>query len=535
MSATEELYRSYLDLRWSFDPAAATAAGVPDQDGRLGSFDRESLRAHLSAFKSLASAAEQIEVEDVQEEIDRTAFLDEMRVTVFRFEHEKPHVHNPGFWLSHLFQAVHSLLIRPSDAGGNRARSLLERLEDVPDYLHRARETLQDPPRVFLDTAVAMVEGGRSLFQAAAELGGRERADLAGTLDAACGEAEAALTRFGFALHGELRAHPDDQSFAIGEEQFNRRLHHEHALQATAPELYRYGLHLVDEIEAEVAAIARTVDASRPWRDVVERLRATTPVGGDPVAAFREMMERARDFVIEHDLAAIPDGALEVLETPAFLRPLVPFAAYHPPGPFAEDRTGHFYVTRPDATAPASPGHDPCTLELAATALHEGYPGHHLHLVTAQSLPSLVRQLTTTPLTVEGWALYCEEMMAEAGFFRQPEERLFQRLHLLWRAVRIVLDIGLHTRGMTPPQATDYLVDRLAMDRRKAAAEVSRYCAWPAYQLCYAVGRREILRLRDAVRGRDGDRFSLRSFHDEFLTYGGLPVSLIRWGMGLEE
>jgi uncharacterized protein (DUF885 family) len=138
-----------------------------------------------------------------------------------------------------------------------------------------------------------------------------------------------------------------------------------------------------------------------------------------------------------------------------------------------------------------------------------------------------------TPVTVEGWALYCEELMAEEGYFASLEQRLFQRLHLLWRAIRIVLDVGLHTRGMTPVEATDYMVDHLAMDRGRAAAEVSRYCAWPTYQLCYAVGRREILHLRDAYRDREGGSFQLQQFHNEFLSYGGLPVSLIRWGMGL--
>jgi uncharacterized protein (DUF885 family) len=125
--------------------------------------------------------------------------------------------------------------------------------------------------------------------------------------------------------------------------------------------------------------------------------------------------------------------------------------------------------------------------------------------------------------------------MAEQGFFEGPAEQLFQRLHLLWRAVRIVVDIGLHTRGLTPDQATDELVERLGMDRTKAALEVSRYCAWPTYQLCYAVGRRELLRLRADIQAREGAAFSLRAFHDALLTYGGLPVSLIRWGMGLEE
>jgi uncharacterized protein (DUF885 family) len=532
MSATDDLYRSYLDLRWNFDPAAATAAGDVREDRRLGSFDVQSMRAHLAAFRALAGAVETLDVEDLQEEIDRTAFLDEIRITVLRFEHEKPHVHNPGFWLHHLFRAFHGLLVRSAEADPARAESVLERLRATPAFLQAAHETLKDPPRIFLDTAISMAAGGRSLLLAATELAATEDPDLSPELDSACAEAERALEQFSRALGSELRVHPDDQSFAIGEEQFNRRLHHEHALRSTAPELYRYGLHLVEEVTGEIAELARTIDPTAPWRTVVDRLRERHPLGSDPVAAMREAMERAQNFVVRRELVTMPDGELEVVPTPSFLEPLVPFAAYEPPAVFGPERIGRFYVS---AHAGLSESHDPCRLEIGATALHEGYPGHHVQLLAAQASPSLVRRLTATPITVEGWALYCEELMAEQGFFEGPAEQLFQRLHLLWRAVRIVVDIGLHTRGLTPDQATDELVERLGMDRTKAALEVSRYCAWPTYQLCYAVGRRELLRLRADIQAREGAAFSLRAFHDALLTYGGLPVSLIRWGMGLEE
>jgi uncharacterized protein (DUF885 family) len=243
--------------------------------------------------------------------------------------------------------------------------------------------------------------------------------------------------------------------------------------------------------------------------------------------------------VVERDLVAVPEGRLEVIPTPDFLRPLIPFAAYDAPGAFVANRTGWFYVTPPDAAltpqAREARLRDHCRHEIAATALHEGYPGHHLHFLTGQAQPSDVRRLIWTPLTVEGWALYCEDMMAEQGFYRGEEEQLFQRLHLLWRAVRILLDVGLHTRGMTFEQAVQMLVDHLHVDRANAESEVRRYCSTPSYQMSYAVGRRELLSLRDAFRAARGADYSLRGFHDTVLAYGGLPVSLIRWGLELGE
>ena len=125
--------------------------------------------------------------------------------------------------------------------------------------------------------------------------------------------------------------------------------------------------------------------------------------------------------------------------------------------------------------------------------------------------------------------------MAETGFYRTDQERLFQLVNLLWRAVRVVLDVGLHTRGMTPKEAGDYMVEHLPIERHNAEAEVRRYCAWPTYQLSYAVGRRELLSLREAYRQRNGSGTNLRAFHDQLMWYGGLPVSLARWGMDLAE
>jgi uncharacterized protein (DUF885 family) len=166
---------------------------------------------------------------------------------------------------------------------------------------------------------------------------------------------------------------------------------------------------------------------------------------------------------------------------------------------------------------------------------HEAYPGHHLQLLTSQDLPSEVRRHIWTPVMVEGWALYAEELMEESGYYPTDQARLFRQLNLLWRAIRIVLDVGLHTRGMTPAEAVDYMVDHLPIERTSAEAEVRRYCAWPTYQLCYAVGRRELLRLREDYRARDGSGYTHRKFHDDVMRYGGIPVTLARWGMDLAE
>jgi len=531
-----ELERSYFDLRWHLDPVAASHAGLTAHDGQLGHYSPDGLRPHLAGLKSMAAALEEVSIDALDDEIDRTALLNEIRSTLLRFERERPQRHNPEFWLTHALSGLH-VLLRPGDRSDDaRARAVLERLDAMGDFLAEAEATLSDPPAVFVEMSLDMVPGGIALVREACHAAAAREPALADHLRAAAAAAESSLNGFRTTLE-RWRDGGTAAGFAIGEDLFNQRLHYEHALRDTAPELWRYGHRLVEELEADLAERAQPFGA--PWAEVIDRLRGDHPDADELVSAYRAAMESARRFVVERDLAAIPEGPLSVVPTPDFMRPMIPFAAYDPPGPYATNRTGWFYVTVPDGRLPDGERErllrDHCRHELAATALHEGYPGHHLQIVHAQGLASETRRNVWSPLAVEGWALYCEDLMAEQGFYRMPEEQLFQRMHLLWRAVRILLDVGLHTRGMGFGEAVDFLVDRLHVERSNAEAEVRRYCAWPTYQLCYAVGRRELLGLREDFRAAHGDGGSLRAFHDAVLSYGGLPLSLTRWGLGLGE
>ncbi len=524
-----ELVRSFLDLRWQLDPVAATQAGVRAHDARLGNFTRADVKMAVAALKAMALSFEECETTELADEIDQTAVLDDLRVAVERFERERPHERNPEFHLSHLLTGLFSLMARADRPLDERGVALAARLAAAPRFLAEARATLTRPPLVFTETALQVAEGGRTLLaEGIAAFAARTAPATREALAEALPLAREALEEFVAFLGGELHDRSDGD-FAIGRDAFDFRLHFEHALRETAPELLRFGEELVRDTERELERRAAELAPGIPWRELIARLRDAHPLAAGLVDAYAGEMERAKRFVLERELVGVPDGALEVVATPDFMTPLIPFAAYDPPGAFSEARTGTFYVTVPREGEPR----DHCVHELAATALHEGYPGHHLQHLCAQGLASPVRRVVWTPLTVEGWALYCEELMAEQGFYDRPESRLFHQVYLLWRAARIVLDVRLHTMGMPFHEAVTYLADLLGIQRASAEVEVRRYCATPGYQLSYAVGRRELLRLREDARSRAGAAFSLRDFHDEVLGYGGLPVALMRWGMGL--
>lgn len=494
MSAIDELCRSYFDVRWHFDPAAASAAGRTEQDGRLGRFDANSVRELLAAVRSLAGAAEELEVDDPQEEIDRTTLIDDMRVLGFRFDYEQPHRRNPAFWVRHLRDAFVSVLGRPDDAAG--AGVVAERLRDIPPFLDAAISTLDRPPAIFTDTALSLLGNAGEVVVEANRRYGLLAPELKEGLDAATVAALSSLKSFGLALNQRITPSSDPLAFAAGEEEFERRLRFEHALLAGAPELYRYGLHLREDLEAELASVASRIDSSRGWREVAEALLHDAFDASALAAAYDDEMGRAVAFIEERSLVTLPD-------VPGQLR-----------------LTGDPWET--------------ARHRVPVVVAYEVWPGRHVHAVRARELASEVRSHLASALTMNGWALYAQDLMAEEGYYDSLETRLLHLAGMLRHAVQVDIDIGLHTRGMTPHQAIDELVTRVPVDRRQAELDVRRFCEAPASALTGAVGRRALRDLREAARSQRGARFSLRGFHDEVLSYGGLPVSLIRWGMGVD-
>jgi uncharacterized protein (DUF885 family) len=522
-----DVLEGYLDLRWRINPVEGTYVGRHEFDAELPRFDPASLREYIAALRAYASSLEEVEAETLDDEIDQTAALHAARHDLLVLEREKPHARNASYALFHALNAIHLLLVRNSTDEARRDSALLARVRELPRFLDEAAAALTEPRAVFFETARAMIAGGVALIRDAltrTTVPGADPMEIAAARDAAVD----ALHRYADAL--ALLEPRADGVVGIGRDLFDLKLHTAHMIRENADELLRFGDRLRAEAVAELERLSAQLHPGKPWRDVARMLREDTPTRETALDEYRRAMREAHEFTAKEGLVTVPDGELIVAPTPEFLRAMVPFAAYQGPPAFEGDSRGTFFVTLP---LPGEPWRLHCRAELPSTALHEGVPGHHLQIVTANRLRSTVRRVLSSPIAQEGWALYCENLMAEQGFIRDPAARFFQTHHLLWRALRVILDVSLHTKGMTVDKATHILRDELSLEESAARAEAVRYCAFPTYQLCYAVGRRDILRLRDDARAARGSSFSLRTFHDELLAYGALPTPLARWGMGL--
>jgi uncharacterized protein (DUF885 family) len=280
--------------------------------------------------------------------------------------------------------------------------------------------------------------------------------------------------------------------------------------------------------------VAATIDPNATWPDLVERARAEHVASPDAVRlAYVNAMERARQFVIYHELVSLPEvESLEIIDTPEFLRPLIPYGAYMPAAPFEREQKGFFIVTPIDDSAPPEvaqkqlQGHNRYHMDIVA--LHEAYPGHHLQLLHANSHPSRLRRFFVNNTFCEGWALYCEQLMREMGFNEGALGHLMQLRDQLWRACRVVVDAGLHAGGMTVEEAVRLLVTDACLEEPNAVAEVKRYTMSPTQPMSYLIGKREIMSLRDDYRARMADRFTLRGFHDALLSHGTIPPAYVR-------
>ncbi len=325
--------------------------------------------------------------------------------------------------------------------------------------------------------------------------------------------------------------------FAAGRPLFDFLLHESDFLDEDADGVLALGKRVFDQTDAQMSALAKKIDPkAKGWPEVAKRLKDKHPTAATLLPEFRSQLARARAFLVQKDVVSFPpDDDCELMETPPFQRATVS-AAYEGAPPFDTQTTkGFFFVTPVDATMKPKEKdellREDYDAEQADTVVHETYPGHHLQISFARRHPSLVRKVAQTDMFAEGWALYCEELLFELGYY-SDEERLVQLEWTLVRAARVLIDVGLHTQGMTFEQAVAILTDKVHLERTLALSEVKRYTSTPTQPLSYLIGREKILALRREAQAREGASFSLKKFHDDLLSHGTIPLKLVAEEMG---
>jgi len=528
-----QLAEEILQERWRTSPVGATRDGIHAWDSDLDSLDPDFRQGVLARKKEQLRELEKISPDLLRAEsrIDHQLLTNTLLSEIADWEEFRWWRKDPGLYFSLALQGIYLLRVREFAPLPERARCILARLQQIPRLLSEGMGNLLNPPEVFIKVARNVADAGGQFIAETVSTLGAEVPVLAEELSGAGAEARAALEEAKRVLQ-ERDLPRAGETFAVGEDLVNFKLRVDHVLSYTAADLWDLGEEAVAACESQLEREALGISGSRNWRVLIRELRGVHPEPDELLSTYRQEMGRARDFVLSKGLADLAPGEeLEVVATPVFERPTTPYAALVPPAPFEEEQKGFFYVTPVEDTLLPEERLDRLQehsrFAIPIIACHEGYPGHHLQLTRANQHPSRVRRLLGTPVFWEGWALYCEEMMYEEGFYEDPRCRLFQLKDQLWRACRILADVGLHARGKSRAWAVDLLVERAGLARANAAMEVDRYCSTPTYQLSYYVGKLQILELRRRWRARRGSSSSLGDFHNWVLSFGSVPPSLI--------
>jgi uncharacterized protein (DUF885 family) len=296
----------------------------------------------------------------------------------------------------------------------------------------------------------------------------------------------------------------------------------------TADEIHELGLAEVDRIHAEMNAIKRQVGFDGTLQEFFASLR------NDPRFLFpntdegREgYLQASRDYygVIEARLpqyfGLLPKAGLVVKRVESF-RERPGAAQHYQAGTPDGSRPGTYYVHLIDMMSMPK-------LELESVAYHEGIPGHHMQISIAQELTGVPMFRTQTGYTAytEGWGLYAERLAKEMGGFEDPYSDFGRLGAEIWRAIRLVVDTGLHSKGWTEQQAVDYFLANGPTSEGQVRAEIRRYIVTPGQATAYKVGMLKILELRERARAALGDRFDIRRFHDTVLGGGALPLAIL--------
>jgi uncharacterized protein (DUF885 family) len=292
----------------------------------------------------------------------------------------------------------------------------------------------------------------------------------------------------------------------------------------TPDQIHEIGLKEVARIRAEMDRIIAQVGFKGTFAQFLEYLRTDPQFYYDsPEELFRgyAVIAKQIDPELVKLFRKLPRTPYGVRPIPMTSAPNTTTAYYQGP---AEDgsRAGYYYVNlyRPEVRP---------KYEMEVLTLHEAVPGHHLQIALAQeqtNLPKFRRNADFTAF-IEGWALYTESLGEQLGLYKDPYSKFGQLTYDMWRAVRLVVDTGIHAKRWTRQQAIDYFAANAAKTEADIVNEVDRYISWPGQALAYKIGQLKILELREQARGKLGNRFDIRDFHDAVLANGALPLDVL--------
>jgi uncharacterized protein (DUF885 family) len=319
------------------------------------------------------------------------------------------------------------------------------------------------------------------------------------------------------------RAEPGISALPDGAKYYAFSIRRTTTTNLTAAQIHQIGLDEVKRDEAQMLAIAQKLGfADLPsFRASLKTNPKLHPASGEALlAAYRSYLGPMQAQLPKY-FGRLPKASFEVDPVPEYLEK-TSAPAYYEAGTPDGSRPGRLRIDTYNAA-----GRNLYSVE--AIAYHEGLPGHHLQISIAQELTDVptFRKHQSYTAYIEGWGLYSERLGKDVGFYQDPYSDYGRLEADIWRAIRLVVDTGVHSQHWTRQQMVDYFHEHSNIDETSIQAEVDRYIAWPSQALAYKIGQLKILELRERAKSALGNNFDLRAFHDQVLDTGALPLDVL--------
>src|SRR5262245_23615362 len=550
--AFQKIAHDYIEQYLQANPEQATELGDHRFDGELTDYSTEARAKDLARQKEFRDKLNAIDGAQLTgaNSIDFRILKENIDYEIFRAEELKEPEWNPLVYMQSLANSLYLLVARDFAPAEKRIPSLRQRLEKIPDVIAQAKGNLQHSPRIHTETAIEQTQGAINLVRTELapllDQAPQMKKDLAQVQD----KTVAALEDYKKWLRNDLLPRSDGD-FRLGAEKYKKKLRFALAsdlpmeeilkrakadLEQTQTAIYETALPLYKKYfpKADQQTIA---DKHKVTAAVLDKLAEQHPADATVVDYAKKVVGEATDFVKSHNLVAVPETPLDVIAMPEFKRG-VAIAYCESPGPL--DKTGQtFFAVSPTPKDWSQARQESFFREynnymIRDLTVHEAMPGHYLQLAHSNQFraPTLVRAIFQSGPFIEGWAVYCEQVMAEQSY-GGPEVKM-QQLKMRLRAIaNAILDQSIHAGNMTENEAMDLMMKETLQQEGEAVAKWKRARLTSAQLSTYFVGVTEHLDLRAVDQKKLGKNFDLKKYDDQVISYGSPPVKYVRELMGL--
>jgi len=521
-----KLAHEYYQWRDAAYPTQTSGQGDHRYDDRLTDYSPAAVNARQTHVSELLAKVKGLSTEgwSRDDRVDAILFQAQLQGADFFGRTLATTAQDPQTYVGECSAAIFTLLQK--DYASHRARALAatSRLEQMPAMLRTGRSNLTQPVKLYAQLAIQAARGGDDLYQSslmtlADELSPAERKRLVKARD----NALKALHDYADWLDAGLARMPDWTP--LGEATYNHLLKRVLLLPFDARDVATLG-----EIElGRYRALEAMLKDPKLASPDPARAQHVPKDQAEFLAAYEARQQEIVEFLQKNRLLTIPSymGAFKIRQLPEAFKPTSPGGFMNPPGIYDQDPVGFFYI--PTYNPKSGNFYIRAAIEDPRPILgHEGIPGHFLQISIANHVASEIRRQHQDSVFAEGWALYTEEMLTREGLYPDDSAAYGQVLRLSrYRAARIGVDVNLHTGRWTFEQAVNYFMEGGGLDREAAEGEAAGAASSPSQKISYITGKWQIMRLLGKYKDSQGDAFRLGAFHDQLLSYGTLPLSVV--------